>query len=346
MSTAASHARLARLRLTAACVLLPLGILALGEQVLRGNAPATPLLGALSLAALLMAVTTVLLEPLTRRAERRAQADAAALAEHLDHARERADRLRTRRARMERVLDGRDSPQIVFQPFVVLSTGEVSGYEALSRFSIGSPVEWFSEAAALGMREELELKAIRRALLSLGSLPGRSPYLAVKASPCTLLSERFRALMASTDVRRVVIELSDDPSAGDSADYAALSRALSPMRARGARLAVDDVGIGRSSLLQVAMLEPDILKIDAGFTRGLVTGKAARSTVSALVGLGESLRATVVVGAVETAGLLTAARDLGVHAAQGWHLGEPQPLDRLVIPTPRSRGETTTRLRA
>lgn len=322
---------LARLRLAAALALLPLGGAALTD-VAVGRAPSAPLAGALALVGLVLCLVTLSTEPLHRKVLRASRADAAALAERLSHEQERADRLRVRRARLERVLEGRDAPQIVYQPFVVLSSGEVSGYEALSRFRIGTPVEWFSEATALGMRADLELKAIHRALLGLDALPGQAPYLAVKASRETLLSERFRSLMAGKDVRRVVLELSDHDSA---TDYAALRSALAPLRARGARLAVDDVGIGRASLLQVAMLEPDIIKIDASFTRGLAAGGAARSTVTALVGLGESLHATVVAAAVESAGVLTVARDLGVHAAQGWHLGVPQPIDRLLLPSPR-----------
>lgn len=327
MSTSRALEWLTRLRPAVAGVLLGLSALALSE-----GSPGAPLVTALALAALVLVALTVATEPLHRRALRQARADAAALAEHRAREHALAERLRARRARLERVLEGHDNPRIVFQPFVQLSSGQVSGYEALSRFAVGSPAEWFTEAAALGLREELELKAIRRALLSLDALPGHSPYLAVKASRDTLLSDRFRAVLAGTDLRRVVIELSDpDPTT----DYATLRRALEPLRARGARLAVDGVGMGRASLLQVAVLEPDIIKIDAGLTRSFATGGASRSTVAALVGLGESLRATVVAGAVETAGLLTAARDLGVHAAQGWHLGEPQPLDRLVVPAPR-----------
>lgn len=330
-TTCATHRWLARLRLTAALSLLLSGGAVLAGLA-AGHAPTSALLGASALAGLALCLTTLVTEPLQRELVRKARADAAALAEHARQEQERVQRTTARRARLERVLEGRDAPQIVYQPFVVLSSGEVSGYEALSRFSIGSPLEWFAEAAALGLREDLELKAIHRALCGLDALPGHTPYLAVKASPETVMSRRFRGLLADRDVRRVVLELSDQ---GGATDYTALRSALAPLRARGARLAVDDVGLGRSSLLQVAVLEPDILKIDASFTRGLSGPGAARSTVTALVGLGESLRATVVAASVETAGVLSVARDLGVHAAQGWHLGEPQPLDRLVIPSPR-----------
>jgi EAL domain-containing protein (putative c-di-GMP-specific phosphodiesterase class I) len=243
-----------------------------------------------------------------------------------------------RRARVERVIEGRASPEIVFQPVTDVLTGQVRGFEALSRFPVGRPDEWFAEAAAVGMRAELELKAIRRAVRNLERLPGASPFLALNASPATLLSDGLRQALADTDARRIVVELTEHVRVED---YEAVRAALGPLRARGVRLAVDHVGAGQASLRHIAVLQPDFIKLDGSFTRGLGAGAAEQHLVSALVGLGHSLGLTVVAEAVEDAVTLDAARSLGVHAAQGWHLGLPQPVELLraqaaAVPGPRS----------
>lgn len=232
----------------------------------------------------------------------------------------------TRRARVERVLEGRTSPRMVFQPVSDLRTGEVRGFEALSRFPVGRPAEWFAEATAVGLRKELELKAIRRAVSNLGALPGASPYLAMNASPGTLLCEELHQVLAGTDLTRIVLELTEHVPVED---HAAMRAALEPLRSRGLRLAVDHVGAGQSSLRHIAMLEPDIIKVDGAFIRGLASGASQRGIVRALVAFGETLDALVVAEAVESAGALAVAQDLGVGAGQGWHLGMPQPVELL-----------------
>jgi len=254
----------------------------------------------------------------------------------------------TRRARVERVIEGRTSPEIVFQPVADVLTGQVRGFEAFSRFPVGRPDEWFSEASAVGLRQELELKAIRRALRSLERLPGHSPYLALNASPGTLLSDGLRDLLAGIDARRIVVELTEHVRVED---YDAVRAALAPLRARGVRLAVDHVGAGQASLRHIAMLRPDIIKLDGAFTRALGAGETEQHFVSALVGLGQSLGLTVVAESVEDAVTLNAARELGVHAAQGWHLGLPQPVELLraqaaAVPEPRPDRDTARRAEA
>jgi EAL domain-containing protein (putative c-di-GMP-specific phosphodiesterase class I) len=72
---------------------------------------------------------------------------------------------------VENIIEGVAYPAMVFQPIVELQTGHTLGYEALSRFGSESPDVWFAEATRAGLGEELELKAIGRALERLSDLP-------------------------------------------------------------------------------------------------------------------------------------------------------------------------------
>jgi EAL domain-containing protein (putative c-di-GMP-specific phosphodiesterase class I) len=276
------------------------------------------------------------------RQRRRVRAEAAELAARVSQVREQDDTRRTRRVRIERIIEGQDSPAIVYQPIVNLQTGAVAGYEALSRFTVGRPDEWFAEAAEVGLGLQLELKAVRRALRHLSDLPGDRPYLSVNVSPETLMSVELRDLLLRQDVRRVVVELTEHVSISD---YGTVRDALNVLRTVGVRLAVDDVGAGYASLRHIATLEPDIIKLDRSFTKDLTSDATERSMVIALVGVGHALGATIVAEGIEDEGGVNVARDLGVDAGQGWHLGMPQSLEDLQkaarkVPTQRTRVRT------
>ncbi len=270
-------------------------------------------------------VLVLVLEAVERKVRRASQVEDMAPARRRDDELHEASLRHRRRSRVERVLEGNDFPRMVFQPIVDVQSETVAGYEALSRFSVGRPDEWFSEAAAVGLGLELELKAIRRALRSLDSLPP-AMYLSVNASPQTLASERMRELLGGLDLRRVVVELTAPVTMND---YESVCRALAHFRARGGRLAMDDLGGDQTSLRRIATLEPDIIKLDRSLTRALSTDGRERSIVTALVGVGHAAGATIVAEGLEDETGLLVARDLGVHAAQGWLLGRPLPLSRL-----------------
>ncbi len=96
------------------------------------------------------------------------------------------------RTRVRAVLQAGDQLRVVFQPIVDLVSGEVIGYEALSRFPEGQPDEWFAEAHALGLGVDFEMAAVVQ------SVALRHPawgYVSINASPATLLSEEFAALV-------------------------------------------------------------------------------------------------------------------------------------------------------
>lgn len=206
-------------------------------------------------------------------------------------------------------------PTVVLQPIVRLSDGGRVGAEALSRF----PVEWhkgpdvvFEEAASVGLGVELELLAVERALAALRSVPG---YVAVNFSPASLLTPRAQEILSQVPAQRVVVELSEhDPVE----DYDALRAVLAPHRARGVRLAIDDVGAGFSSLRHIVATAPDVIKLDRSIVAGAGTDPVLSTLARALVDFARGLGATVVAEGIETVHDAQALRDAGVDLGQGW----------------------------
>lgn len=237
----------------------------------------------------------------------------------------RAEAERAARIRSVRVMMAADQLRVVFQPIVHIASNEVVGVEALSRVDAEprrGPDEWFADAAAVGLDEELEVHAIRTAIASLDTLRD-GVYLSVNLSPRTLLSARLAAALADVPGHRLVLELTEH---AEVEDYELLHRHLSSLRARGVRMAVDDTGAGYSSLRHILRLKPDIIKLDRTLIGGIDHDPVQRALSSSLVTFARELGGTVVAEGVENTEELVALERLGIPYAQGYHLGRPGPL--------------------
>ena len=230
-----------------------------------------------------------------------------------------------KRARIRRVIDRGDF-DIVFQPIVALATREVVGYEALSRFAAEphrGPDEWFAEAHEVGLGPELELAAIRLACERSHALPD-GMFMAVNVSPLTAERPDLLALLAGCHVDHVVLEVTEHARVDD---YPRFRRSIDRVRELGASLAVDDAGAGFSSLRHMLELDAELIKLDGSLTQSLEADPRRRSLASALIEFGRESGAAVLAEHVESELQLTELRRLGVQYGQGYHLGEPAPLD-------------------
>ena len=105
-----------------------------------------------------------------------------------------------------------------------------------------------------------------------------------------------------------------------------LARALlAELKALGVRLALDDFGVGYSSLRHLQMPPFDKIKINAGFVGAMATDAEGRKIVAAVVGLGQSLGLPTVAEGVEEAAQADVLRLLGCDIGQGWLFGRALP---------------------
>ena len=242
--------------------------------------------------------------------------------------------------RLEPVLaDG--GPTVVLQPIVDLATGVRVGAEALSRFPAAwgkAPDVCFAEAHSIGEGDRLELLALRGAAAHLATVSG---YVSMNISPATLLTADCLDLLASLPLPRVLLELSEHDQVED---YDALGAVLEPLRARGMKLAIDDVGAGFSSLRHILMTSPDVIKMDRSIVTGVDSDPVLPKLVSSLVDFAHGCDVRVVAEGVETPAEHAALRALGVDLGQGWLFGRPGPASALgpgqpPVPAPRSAPE-------
>ncbi len=219
----------------------------------------------------------------------------------------------------------------VFQPVYDIARCSLHGFECLSRFDmepVRPPDQWFIAAHGVGLGMELELHAIRTALSSLHCFPAGLLF-NVNCSPDFILSGRLQALLEEgTDVSRIVLEVTEHAAVSD---YAALARALQPLRARGTRLAVDDAGAGYSSMRHILQLQPEVIKLDMSITQSIDRDRHRRALAKGLISFAHEIGSLIVAEGVEEASELDALGQLGVDFAQGYHLARPLALQDAIL---------------
>ena len=242
------------------------------------------------------------------------------------------------RAQLLAVLDSPGAITPVFQPIFDLRSQEVVGYEALSRFPAEvarSPQEWFDLARKHGLAVELEAAAVRAAL----EVPGRpaGASLSLNLSPEALLSGR-ELLNLPEDLSSITIEVTENALVTEGPE---LEMALQDLRARGARIAVDDAGVGYAGFAQLVRVRPDVVKLDRSLVESVNVQPTKAAVIKAFVGFAEDTGALICAEGIETAGELHVVRALGSATGQGFLLGRPdadwvpaQPAVALPAPRP------------
>ncbi|CUH40800.1 Bacteriophytochrome cph2 [Jannaschia seosinensis] len=212
--------------------------------------------------------------------------------------------------------------KMAFQPIYTLSDGKLSSFEALSRFRSDpyrTPDLWFSDAAQVGRKPDLEVAVIETALRALDELD-QGVRLSVNAAPDTVSTGGLAPIFARFGAERITLEVTEHERCNDFDRFAA---AVSTIRRQGTLVAIDDVGAGYSGLHQILRLNPDILKLDMSLVRDIHIDPARRSLVSAMVHFASETGAQLTAEGIECEEERDVLRDLGVRYGQGYFLGRP-----------------------
>jgi c-di-GMP-specific phosphodiesterase len=218
-----------------------------------------------------------------------------------------------------------------FQPIVRLSTGELSGFEALARWrhprrGFLAPDDFLGLMAEMGMMAELGAHMMRQSARQLGVW--RRAHPAVDHLTCSVnlstgeidregLVDEVAELVRSNGLRRgsLKLEITESDIMRDPDRAAVTLRAL---RDAGAGLALDDFGTGFSSLSYLTRLPFDTLKIDRYFVRTMAANEGSAKIVRSVIKLGQDLALEVVAEGVENGVMARALLDLGCDYGQGY----------------------------
>lgn len=236
----------------------------------------------------------------------------------------------------------------VFQPVVELRTGQLTGFELLSRChhaTLGTipPDEFIPRIEAAGLTNRMTQSLLEKAFASDG-LAGNSLHLAVNLSPIQLQNPDLPAMIAECadrgrfSLNRLTLEVTESALFDGRTCAGAVARQLKEM---GCLLALDDFGTGYSSLRHLQSLPFDKLKVDKSFVASMTEVRENRKIVAAVVGLGQSLGLSTVAEGIETPAQASMLLWLGCDLGQGWLYGKPVPaceIPRMLAALPQTSG--------
>jgi EAL domain-containing protein (putative c-di-GMP-specific phosphodiesterase class I) len=212
----------------------------------------------------------------------------------------------------------------------------IHGIECLARVDGDTPLRnpeiLFAYAARKDRLFETDLLCLRSGLAEAARFGGGGRvFLNVEPRSVTdpTFAHRVEALVSSAGFANdaVVFELTEHPTSLVPSAYA---DALSELRRRGFRIALDDYGTGASNLQSVLDLAPDYLKISGILARGLDADPRRQAAVGLTATLASRLGMVTILECVETEAERDAARELGVDFAQGWYYGRPTSAQALL----------------
>ncbi len=215
-----------------------------------------------------------------------------------------------------------------YQPQVRLEDGKIVGAEALLRWKHPGrgwvpPSEFIPVAEETGLIVPIGTWVLDTACRQASTWrdAGIDVRIAVNVSAKQLLQSDFVRIVAAClrtsglPPARLELEITEGTLLSDAP---AVTTSLSGLKGLGVRVAIDDFGIGYSSLSSIDRLDANTLKIDRSFVSRMVQRAQSRAVVGTIIGLARFLDLLVLAEGVETAEQLEVLRELGCAEIQGY----------------------------
>jgi diguanylate cyclase (GGDEF)-like protein len=230
----------------------------------------------------------------------------------------------------------RSELRVLYQPKVALGArADVIGFEALVRWEhpergLISPSEFIPLAEETGLVLAIGEYVLNEALRQVKRWRMSNPSITISVNLSfrqlqdTGLIGMLNGALRASRVEPAALCLEVTESAVTSNPELA-ARMLEALKAIGVKLAIDDFGIGYSSLAALKQLPIDTLKIHESFVHALGSDPEQTPVLGAVVDLAHALGLSVIAEGVETDAQLAQLREIGCDGAQGFLFGRPLP---------------------
>lgn len=214
----------------------------------------------------------------------------------------------------------------VKQPIVNLETEGIIGYEFLSRCSVGgyeNPDVFFQRSLEGNLLTEVDLQCFKNCFARAQDLPsGLKRHL--NLFPSTIMGMSVEGLLdqypLNGDKSSYCVEISEQQIIGDPWSILEPIKAL---KKAGILIATDDVGFGKSCLESLVILQPDIIKLDKIWVRGIAGDSSRLGLLKRLLRTLRTMTFQIIAEGVENKEDAQVLLDLGVKWGQGFLFGRP-----------------------
>lgn len=244
-------------------------------------------------------------------------------------------------AQIEKALE-RDELVLYYQPKVNMRTGKVIGLEALVRWQhpergLLLPGEFLTVIQNHPLSISLDTWVLGEALAQTHRWQNENDHslsVSINLSAMTLQHGQFveilQACLAQWPVSAgelLEIEILESSALDDISSVIALIREC---RELGVRFALDDFGVGYSSLTYLKKLPADTLKIDQSFVRDMLSDSDDMAILRGILSLAQVFDRDVIAEGVESIAHGECLLDLGCDSAQGYGIARPMPAARII----------------
>lgn len=233
-----------------------------------------------------------------------------------------------------RVAIDRDEIQLLYQPKVNVSTGEIVGFESLVRWNskeLGevSPSEFIPIAENSGLIipiGEYIIEESFKKCKKLAENTSKSFKMAINLSEVQIRDEEIVSFVNNTlkkynlDAKYIEFEITESIIMKSAEKNI---KTLEKLKKLGVTLALDDFGTGYSSLSYLRTLPIDVLKIDKSFIDGILIEQKSEYIINSIVDLSHYLNLLVVAEGVENKNQLDYLKKISCDVIQGYYFSKP-----------------------
>jgi diguanylate cyclase (GGDEF)-like protein len=226
---------------------------------------------------------------------------------------------------------------LFYQPVINIKNNEINHYECLIRLqkddgSLILPAEFLGYAEDLELIGKIDRWVLKKAVQKKIEYhrQGKPFKLSINLSAAalddaTLFEDIFRLVnVPEVDPTTIIFEITETAAVSN---FSAAEILITQLKELGCLLALDDFGIGFSSIYYLKHFPVDYIKLDGSFISQIDKNEDDKVFVKAVTGLAHTFNKEVVAEFVENEAILKVIKEFGIDYGQGNYLGRPAVLD-------------------